>query len=257
MKGILINYEYCTGCHSCEVACRNERGLQKGEFGIKLTEVGPYEYKTDIKADTPYEWVFNPTITKGCDMCVERVAMGKMASCVQACQAWCMYYGDVEELVKKMDGKTRWALYTTYDRDVLAGAEEEPVYMTDKSALRAAAATPVAAEAEPEVVPINTDADTIFNVTITNGEKFEAFIAENATIDIEAAKAELQAQLVANSKATKFVLAADKAKDGAEHEIPFQGIAMLYDNQGTQLSAGKAYLDRGQAVARVDMTFIF
>ncbi|HBT95151.1 MAG TPA: oxidoreductase, partial [Coriobacteriia bacterium] len=27
MKGILINYEYCTGCHSCEVACRNELGL--------------------------------------------------------------------------------------------------------------------------------------------------------------------------------------------------------------------------------------
>ena len=42
MKGILINYEYCTGCHSCEVACRNELGLAAGEFGIKLTEVGPY-----------------------------------------------------------------------------------------------------------------------------------------------------------------------------------------------------------------------
>ena len=43
MKGILINYEYCTGCHSCEVACRNERGLAAGEYGIKLTEVVPYE----------------------------------------------------------------------------------------------------------------------------------------------------------------------------------------------------------------------
>ena len=21
-EGILINYEYCTGCHSCEVACK-------------------------------------------------------------------------------------------------------------------------------------------------------------------------------------------------------------------------------------------
>ena len=30
----------------------------------------------------------------------------------QHCQAWCMYYGEAEELVKKMDGKTRWALYT-------------------------------------------------------------------------------------------------------------------------------------------------
>ncbi len=112
MKGILVNYEFCTGCHSCEVACRNELGLARSEFGIKLTEIGPYKYTTDIKSDTPYEWVYNPTITKACDMCAERVAQGKMPSCVQACQAWCMYYDEVEELVKKMDGKTRWALYT-------------------------------------------------------------------------------------------------------------------------------------------------
>ncbi len=43
----------------------------------------------------------------------KRTALGKMPSCVQACQAWCMYYGEAEDLVKKMDGKTRWALYTT------------------------------------------------------------------------------------------------------------------------------------------------
>ncbi len=115
MKGILINYEYCTGCHSCEVACRNELGLTKGEYGIKMTEVGPYKYETEIKAETPYEWVYNPTITKACNMCKERTEKGKMPSCVQACQAWCMYYGEVEDLAKKMDGKTRWALYTTVE----------------------------------------------------------------------------------------------------------------------------------------------
>ena len=31
---------------------------------------------------------------------------------VQHCQAWCMYYGEAEDLVKKMGGETRWALYT-------------------------------------------------------------------------------------------------------------------------------------------------
>ena len=67
MKGILINYEYYTGCHSCEVACRNELGLGRGEYGIKLTEVGPYKYETEIVADTPYEWVYNPTITNDCN----------------------------------------------------------------------------------------------------------------------------------------------------------------------------------------------
>ena len=45
MKGILINYEFCTGCHSCEVACKKHLGLPAGEFGIKLTETGPYAYE--------------------------------------------------------------------------------------------------------------------------------------------------------------------------------------------------------------------
>jgi len=113
MQAILINYEYCTGCHSCEIACRNELGLGHGEFGIKVTEVGPFEYKEDKGFDTPYEWVFNPTLTKACTMCQERTKLGKMPACVQHCQAWCMYYGEADELVKKMDGRTRWALYTS------------------------------------------------------------------------------------------------------------------------------------------------
>jgi Fe-S-cluster-containing dehydrogenase component len=115
MQAILINYEYCTGCHSCEVACRNELGLGHGEFGIKLTEIGPYEYHEDLGLDTPYEWTYNPTITKACTMCKDRIEMGKMPACVQHCQAWCIYYGDVRELVEQMDGSTRWALYTTKD----------------------------------------------------------------------------------------------------------------------------------------------
>ena len=110
-KGILINYEYCTGCHSCEVACKKHLGLAKGEFGIKLSETGPYKYETGDLAGK-WEWAWNPVITKACDMCEDRVAAGKMPMCVQHCQAWCMYHGDVEDLVKKMDGKTRWALYT-------------------------------------------------------------------------------------------------------------------------------------------------
>lgn len=113
MNGLLVNYEFCTNCHSCEVACKKRLGLPKGEFGIKISEVGPY--KMEGKEGAPkkqWEWTFSPMLTKHCDMCEDRVERGKMPMCVQHCQAWCMYYGDVEELVKKMDGKTRWALLT-------------------------------------------------------------------------------------------------------------------------------------------------
>ena len=92
-KGILINYDYCTGCHSCEVACKKELGLPEGEFGIKLSETGPYEYAAEAKGPGRWEWTWLPVVTKACDMCESRTAKGKMPMCVQHCQAWCMYYG--------------------------------------------------------------------------------------------------------------------------------------------------------------------
>ncbi len=67
----------------------------------------PWKYEKDGK----WEWTYLPMLTKACDMCEARTAKGKMPSCVQHCQAWCMYYGDVEDLTKKMDGKTRYSLF--------------------------------------------------------------------------------------------------------------------------------------------------
>ena len=37
--GLLIDYEYCTGCHSCEVACAQEYKHKAGVRGIKVFEV--------------------------------------------------------------------------------------------------------------------------------------------------------------------------------------------------------------------------
>ena len=110
MKGILVNYEYCTGCHSCEVACKKHLGLPAGEFGIKVAEIGPFEYEGAKNNKGRWEWTWMPVLTKACDLCEDRVAKGKMPMCVQHCQAWCLYYGEVGELAAKMDGRTRWAL---------------------------------------------------------------------------------------------------------------------------------------------------
>ena len=95
------------------------------------------------------------------------------------------------------------------------------------------------------------------NVTIRGEEKFQAFIEETATIDIEAAKQDLQEQFLADEKANKYVLTADKAKDGQEHTKPYMGVCMSYDAQGTQIGGGKAYLDKGQEPARKDITIVF
>ena len=85
-------------------------GLPEGEFGIKLTETGPWEYAAEPAGPGRWEWTWLPVLTKACDLCEGRTSKGKMPMCVQHCQAWCMYYGEVGELAAKMDGRTRWAL---------------------------------------------------------------------------------------------------------------------------------------------------
>ena len=104
---MLIEYKYCTGCHSCEVACRNEKQIaSQEEWGIKLAEFGPE------KLDGKWYWNYVAVPSTLCDMCEDRVAKGKIPMCVQHCQAWCMYYGEVEDLAKKIDGTSRCALLT-------------------------------------------------------------------------------------------------------------------------------------------------
>jgi Fe-S-cluster-containing dehydrogenase component len=102
VKGLLIDYEYCTGCHSCEVACKNEKQIPRGKWGIKLTEVGPFKV-----SDEDWEWNYVPVPTSLCDLCGERVAEGKKPACVHHCLGQCMEFGPVEELAEKMAAKGR------------------------------------------------------------------------------------------------------------------------------------------------------
>lgn len=105
--GLLIDYEYCTGCHTCEVACQRELNLAPKEYGITVFEYGPVENKKD-----EWEWKFLPMPTDRCDLCAERTAMGKLPSCVHHCQANVMYYGTLEELSKMMADKPTQVLYS-------------------------------------------------------------------------------------------------------------------------------------------------
>lgn len=98
--GLLIDYEFCTGCHTCEMACKVEKGLPEGLWGIKVQRIGPQEIEPDV-----WDWRFVPVPTALCDMCQERLEEGKMPTCVHHCQSLCMEYGPVEELSKKLDDK--------------------------------------------------------------------------------------------------------------------------------------------------------
>ncbi len=105
--GLLIDYDWCTGCHTCEVACQMEHSLPPDQWGIKLTEVGPWEY-----APEKWQYAYMPVPTDQCDLCARRTAEGKLPTCVHHCQAQCIHYGPLDELAKKLPGKTKQTLFS-------------------------------------------------------------------------------------------------------------------------------------------------
>lgn len=104
--GLLINYEYCTGCHSCEVSCQMEHDLPVNRWGIKVYKVGPWEIE-----DGKFQYDFVPVPTDQCDLCAGRVASGKKPLCVKHCQAFVMQYGRVSELVESFSGNSKYAIF--------------------------------------------------------------------------------------------------------------------------------------------------
>lgn len=93
--GLFIDYGYCTGCHTCEVACKKEHHLKKGQWGIHVLQDGPRQ-----KEDGSWEFTYLPLPTSLCDLCSERVGEGRLPMCVHHCQAGVMEFGELEELTK-------------------------------------------------------------------------------------------------------------------------------------------------------------
>jgi Fe-S-cluster-containing dehydrogenase component len=104
--GLLIDYEFCTGCHSCETACKVELNLPVGQWGIKLAQDGPRKLENG-----KWEYTYLPIPTSLCNLCEDRVKEGKLPTCVHHCQAGVMYYGKVEELNKQMEDKAKMVLF--------------------------------------------------------------------------------------------------------------------------------------------------
>lgn len=104
-NGLLIDYYYCTGCHTCEVACQQEHNYPASKLGIKVTE---YVLETFKKLSIYYL----PFPTELCDLCVQRTKKGGKPACVKHCQAACMYFGPLDELAKEMEKRSKTVLFS-------------------------------------------------------------------------------------------------------------------------------------------------
>src|SRR4030042_2526975 len=100
-KALMIDYEYCTGCHSCEVACKQEHGYPVGKGGIHLNEIITELPDKRLRID------YLPFTTAYCDLCAARTKRGELPACVKHCQAAIMWYGTAEELAKLAQDKPR------------------------------------------------------------------------------------------------------------------------------------------------------
>ncbi|MGI6217725.1 MAG: hypothetical protein ACOYIK_08960 [Coriobacteriales bacterium] len=100
VNGLLIDQEYCSGCHSCEISCRNEHDLPLDQWGIKVGEVGPFV--VDKEADK-FIWNYYPQVTALCDTCVDRRLRGEKAACELHCLTDAITVGPIDELYKKME----------------------------------------------------------------------------------------------------------------------------------------------------------
>lgn len=103
--GLLIDYEYCTGCHTCEVACAQEYNRQPGIRGIQVLEV-----EQRLLGDRAY-LTYLPFPTELCILCPHLTREGLAPACVKNCMAACMKYGRIEELAEELGKKPRMVLW--------------------------------------------------------------------------------------------------------------------------------------------------
>jgi anaerobic dimethyl sulfoxide reductase subunit B (iron-sulfur subunit) len=109
--GLLIDYEFCSGCETCVVACKEEHDLPVGKWGIRVYQDGPWQKDDTDDQGRSFNYNKIPVPTDLCDLCADRVAAGKKPTCVHHCQADVMMFGPLEELAKELARKPRQVLW--------------------------------------------------------------------------------------------------------------------------------------------------
>ena len=113
--GLLIDYELCTGCHTCEVACKEEHRYGKDRWGIRVFDDGPWQKEDGAfpgdDQGKHFNWNKIPVPTDLCDGCADRVAEGRKPTCMHHCLAEVITYGTIEELAVELAKKPKQVLW--------------------------------------------------------------------------------------------------------------------------------------------------
>lgn len=105
---ILVDYYYCSGCHTCEIACATTHNVPNDQAGVVLTHVGPW-----AALDGTWEDIFIPSFTKNCNLCSEgEAAHDGVPMCMHHCQSQCIKIGNVESLIDDFAKSKRAVMYS-------------------------------------------------------------------------------------------------------------------------------------------------
>ena len=110
--GLLIDYEYCSGCQSCEVTCKETHNYPVGKWGIRVLEEGPWEIEDGTGV---FDYNYVPVPTDLCDLCKERLGRNREPVCVHNCLGACMKFGTLEELNAELAKKPKQVLWAPTD----------------------------------------------------------------------------------------------------------------------------------------------
>jgi len=108
-KGILADMHYCTGCHACEIACKQENSFPVGISGIKITEI----IMEDSSQNGKINFDYIPYFSRNCDLCSKRIISGEdtKPACVKHCGTASLHYGEIKDLCKMLEDMPRGVLY--------------------------------------------------------------------------------------------------------------------------------------------------
>ncbi len=105
--GMLIDYEYCTGCLTCVVACKQEYKHSPGQLGgVEVQELLH-------KLPNGKLYITNlPFFTEVCIFCTKRVKDGLEPACVKHCMANILTFGKIDDLKELIPKKRKSILWT-------------------------------------------------------------------------------------------------------------------------------------------------
>jgi len=115
--GLLVDYEYCTGCHTCEVACKQEHRIEAGNTGgVKVIEL------LQKLPGGSLDIINMPILTHLCYLCAPRIRKGQLPACAQHCMAETLKFGTIEDLVMEAPQRRKAVIYTF--RSVHGGSDQ-------------------------------------------------------------------------------------------------------------------------------------